>query len=67
LNDRLLNVSDADEDRLVVDMPDQPENGALDIILPNGEQMSYELSYEDEDPNEDEYRYSAQDSWEPDR
>ena len=68
LNNRLLNVSDADEDRLVIDMPDEPENGALDIILPGGEQMSFDLSYEDESLNGDEdgYRYSAQDSWEPD-
>jgi hypothetical protein len=68
LNNRPLNVSDVDEDRLVIDMPDQPESGALDIILPGGEQMSFDLSYEDESLNDggDEYRYSAQDSWEPD-
>jgi len=69
LNNRLLNVSDLDEDRLVIDMPDEPEDGALDIILPGGEQMSFDLSYEDESLNgdEDPYRYSKQDSWEPDR
>jgi hypothetical protein len=68
LNNRLLNVSDVDEDRLVIDMPDEPEDGALDIILPGGEQMSFDLSYDVESLNgdEDEYGYSAQDSWEPD-
>lgn len=68
LNNRPLNVSDVDEDRLVIDMPDQHEGGALDVILPGGEQMSFDLSYEDESLSDDrdEYRYSAPDSWEPD-
>ena len=67
LNNQPLNVSDADEDRLVIDMPDEPESGALEITLPGGEQMSFDLSYEDDHSNGDEYRYSAlEDSWEPD-
>jgi hypothetical protein len=50
LNNRPLNIADLEDDYLTVEMPDEAESGALEIILPDGEQMTYELSYEDEDP-----------------
>jgi len=57
LNNQPLNIADADDDYLTVEMPDEARSGALEIILPDGEQMTYELSYEDE-----ELSYETQDS-----
>lgn len=77
LNNKPLNVADADEDYLTVEMPEAAESGALEIIMPDGEQMSYELSFEPEideqfqTESEAEFisrsRYEAngQDSWNP--
>lgn len=48
LNNRQLNVSEADEDRLVVEMPDDAESGALEVLLPGGQQLTYSLSLEPE-------------------
>lgn len=56
LNNKPLNISDADDDYLTVEMPAEAESGALEIFLPGGEQMTYELSYEDE-----ELSYEAED------
>jgi hypothetical protein len=58
LNNRPLSISEIDEDRLVVEMPDDAESGALEVLLPDGQQMTYSLSVEPEageayDPAED--------------
>jgi len=77
LNNKPLSIADADNDFLVIEMPEEAESGALEIILPDGERMSYELSYEDDEPpqyeNGEEWREGnrhqsfAKDSWEPER
>lgn len=76
LNNKPLNISDADDDYLTVEMPDEAESGALEIFLPNGEQMSYQLNYEYEDEPEEfdaeesisrnRYESQTQDFWNPD-
>lgn len=48
LNNKTLNISDADEDVLVVEMPETPESGALEVTLTDGQTVLYQLSFEDE-------------------
>lgn len=68
LNNKPLSVTEADEDRLVVEIPDESLSGGLEIRLPDGEQVFYELSFEsDEDSGGGSYEAFGQDSWEPDR
>lgn len=78
LNNKSLNIMDADDDYLVIEMPDEQESGALEIFMPDGEQMLYDLSYHDEDEQfryengEDwsdagDYESLGRDSWEPER
>lgn len=79
LNNKSLNIADADDDYLVIEMPDEQESGALEIVLPGGEQMLYELSYDGDDDGRFEYEYgeelageneyesNGRDSWEPER
>jgi hypothetical protein len=78
LNNKPLNIADADDDYMVIEMPEEAESGALEIFMPGGEQMLYELSYHDEDEqfqdengaawtDENEYESLGRDSWEPER
>ncbi len=56
LNNRLLAVSEADNDQLAVHLPEQFESGALEVSLPDGNKVTYELSVMDGDqwaPNGD--------------
>jgi len=46
LNNRMLSVSEADDDRLSVHMPEALESGALEIDLPDGDTVVYQLSVE---------------------
>lgn len=57
-NNKPLNITDADADVLVVEMPEQSESGALEVILADGQQVLYQLSFEDED--EENYQYDAE-------
>jgi hypothetical protein len=52
LRGRQLSVSEADNHRLVVDMPEEAESGALDVEMPDGSVVSYELALEDHGPDE---------------
>jgi hypothetical protein len=49
LNNKLLNIADADEDVLVVEMPENNESGALEVELADGQQILYQLSFDDEE------------------
>ena len=56
LNNRLLEVAEADNDRLAVHLPSEFESGALEVNLPDGNTVMYELSVMDADqwaPNGD--------------
>jgi hypothetical protein len=78
LNNKPLNIADADEDYLTVEMPDEPQSGALEITLSDGQQMFYELSVEEENEELDldqntaetmsrnRYESSIKDAWSPD-
>jgi hypothetical protein len=46
LNNRLLSISQADDSELVVDLGSGREEGTLEIELPTGEVLAYELSVE---------------------
>lgn len=59
LNNKPLNITDADEDVLVVEMPEKDESGALEITLADGQQVLYQLSFEDE-AEEQSYQYDAE-------
>src|SRR5205085_12225348 len=39
-----LSVTEADDDRLVVDIPEEAESGALELEMPDGSVMSYDLA-----------------------
>ncbi|MFL6331787.1 MAG: hypothetical protein ACJ754_00425 [Pyrinomonadaceae bacterium] len=53
LNNRILGVSEAEDDRLVVEMPKDIEGGALEVTLPDGQTLTYNLSVTpDEDAGE---------------
>ena len=43
-NNQELGLSEAEEDRLVVELPENLASGALEIALPDGQQLTYELS-----------------------
>jgi hypothetical protein len=47
-----LSVVEADDDRLVVDMPETAESGALELEMPDGSVMSYELALDAADDDE---------------
>ena len=56
LNNRLLEVTDADNDGVAVHLPSELESGALEVNLPDGNTLTYELSVMDADqwaPNGD--------------
>ena len=44
LNNQELGLAEAEDDRLVVELPEQVETGALEIELPDGEVLTYSLS-----------------------
>jgi hypothetical protein len=44
LNNKLLAVHDADDGEIVLQMPEHLESGALEIALPDGQQLTYNLS-----------------------
>ena len=58
LNNRVLDVAEADNDSLVVQLASGLESGALEVHLPDGNIVNYELSVSDGDdqwaPEEDE-------------
>lgn len=43
-NKQELGLAEADDDRLVVELPEDLSSGALEIALPDGQQLTYELS-----------------------
>ena len=47
-----LSVAEADDDRLVVDVPEDAQSGALEVEMPDGSVMTYELAL---DAPEDEW------------
>ena len=74
LNNQTLNISDADEDVLVVEMPDAPESGALEVTLTDGQTVLYQLSFEDEEvqfesenfsDSENREDFFSRDLWQP--
>lgn len=44
-----LSVAEADDDRLVVDIPAEAQSGVLDLELPDGRVMSYHLALDGDD------------------
>jgi hypothetical protein len=44
LNNQPLGVAEADDDRIVIEMPEDHRGGALEVSLPDGTVTSYELS-----------------------
>jgi hypothetical protein len=44
-----LSVTEADDDRLVVDIPEEAQSGVLDLELPDGRVTSYELALDGDD------------------
>lgn len=76
LNNKPLSISDADEDVLVIDMPEQEESGALEVTLNDGQQVYYQLSFEEEteelnyevesfSESENREEFFNQDLWQP--
>jgi len=47
LNNRPLGIAEADDDRLVIEMPEDHQGGALEVSLPDGSIAAYELSVDD--------------------
>jgi hypothetical protein len=43
-NNQALGLVEADDDRLVIELPEDLSGGALEIALPDGQQLTYELS-----------------------
>jgi len=60
LNSETLGILDADEDQVVVDMPQSAQEGLLEIELPDGQMLGYELSFESHRRPEEDY-----DPWAP--
>jgi hypothetical protein len=44
LNRAALSVAEADDDRIVVDVPEEAQSGALELEMPDGSVMTYELA-----------------------
>ena len=49
LRGQVLSIAEADDDRLVIDIPEEALGGALEVEMPDGSQVSYELALEGED------------------
>jgi hypothetical protein len=65
LNREALSISHADDDRLVVDLPDTMQSGALEVTLPDGDTVAYHLEVE---PQDNSSRLDVQaDRWAPSR
>ncbi len=47
LNRQPLSVLQADDERLIVNLPEAPRSGALEIVLPDGDQLSYHLEIQE--------------------
>lgn len=63
LNRVPLSVVQADDDRLVVNLPEGPTSGALEVTLPDGDQIAYQLEVE---PRNHRPRVSLDaDRWQP--
>jgi hypothetical protein len=43
-NNQALGLVEAEDDRLVIELPEDLASGALEIALPDGQQLTYELS-----------------------
>lgn len=54
LNNKPLGLAEAEDDRLLVELPDEIESGSLEVTLPDGQSLSYSLSVvpEIEEPKE---------------
>lgn len=71
LNDRVLGISQADENQIIVDVPEDTESGSLEIELPDGEILTYALSVEPDQESvmKDDYidrnHYESADPWAP--
>jgi hypothetical protein len=48
LNNQALALAEVEDDRLVIDLPEELASGALKIELPDGQQLNYELSVANE-------------------
>lgn len=44
-----LSVAEADDDRLLIDIPAEAQSGALEVEMPDGSVMSYDLALDGED------------------
>jgi len=44
LNGEVLSIAEADNDKLVVEMPTKPASGSLEVHLPDGNVVSYQLA-----------------------
>ncbi len=63
LNREALSIAHADDDRMVVDLPESVQSGALEVTLPDGDTMHYRLEVQPHNhiPN----HQAGQDRWEP--
>jgi hypothetical protein len=59
---RPLNVREADDRQVVLDLPEGASGGALEVALPGGEVVTYQLSFEAEGPG---HGAAAEDPWAP--
>jgi hypothetical protein len=48
LNDQPLRIAEADDDRLVVELPAGAQSGALEVSLPDGDVLTFPLSVGDD-------------------
>jgi hypothetical protein len=63
LNNRPLTVAEADDERIVVELPEACEGGAFELELPGGHVLAYELTIDDGD--ERTAAPGADDRWAP--
>lgn len=55
LNQRELDVTHADEDHVIVQMPQRLEGGTLEVTLPDGDKLHYALQVQDASGNGDDW------------
>lgn len=65
LNAQPLALAEAEADHLLVQLPDEHHGGTLEIDLPGGQVMSYELAVGDADHEHEHDTASAFDDWAP--
>jgi hypothetical protein len=65
LNDEALRITEADEDEVIVEIPERAQGGSLEIELPDGEVLSYELRFNDDESDDFELDgpYRDDDPW----